>query len=466
MNKFVTGLNETTTENGRKAYQSTTNFCLDLFYKIGASRGKDLTDTFIKALDQEPMTALKIVLWARDIRGGCGERQQFKDLISYAIKMHYFSPTFASKLVKATVQIGRFDDLKIFFGSKYEHIAVSYWVKCIDEGNGLAAKWSPRKDKKGASPFRALKNMNEQQWRKYVVAKTDVVEQKMCANKWDDIDYSKLPSQASSMYRTAFYKHSEDKYTSYIEALQRGDKGVKVNAGAIYPYQLINRSDDPISAEQWKSLPDYIGDSKESFLPVVDVSGSMVYGAVDKSGTTPMDVAISLGLYCAERNKSAFKDVVCTFHEKPTLHKLQQVRFHSRVSEIKRLPWGMSTDIDAVYRQILSHGVKFGVSPEDMPTKLLIISDMQFNAGVKKSDTLEGHRRAFEEAGYVFPQIVFWNVSDRSGSIPVTVGTNGTALISGFSPSNMKSLLCGDLNPVKVMEKAISDPRYDVTSYN
>lgn len=465
MNKFVTGLNETTTENGRKAYHSTTNFCLDLFYKIGASRGKDLTDSFIKALNENPETALKILLWVRDIRGGAGERKQFRDLISYAIKMNYFSSEFAGKLMRAIVEVGRYDDLKVFYGSKYEASAASIWVEAINSGNGLAAKWAPRKDKKGASPLRAMKNMNERDWRQFVVAKTNVVEQKMCARQWDKIDYSKLPSQASSMYRTAFYKRDEARYGAYIEALQRGDKDVKVNAGAIYPYQLVTRSSDPISAEQWKALPDYIGDSKEAFLPVVDVSGSMSV-EIDNSGTSAMDVAISLGMYCAEHNKSAFKDVVCTFHERPILHKIQNVRFESRVREIRMLDWGMSTNIDAVYYRILDHGIKNGVPSEDMPTKLLIISDMQFNGCIRGYNTLESRREQYEIAGYVFPEIVFWNVNDRSGSIPVTADSKGTALVSGFSPSIMKSLLCGDVDPIKVMNKTLSDPRYDVRSYN
>lgn len=464
MNKFVTGLNETKTENGRKAYHSTTNFCLDLFYKIGASRGKDLTDLFIKALNEDAETALKIVLWVRDIRGGAGERKMYRDLISYAIKMHYFSAEFAKKLALATVEVGRYDDLKIFFGTKYEYSAVSLWVNAIKSNNGLAAKWAPRKDKKGAKPLRSLLNMNEREWRKYIVAKTNVVEQKMCAQKWDEIDYNKIPSQASSMYRTAFYKHDESRYGAYIEALQRGDKGVKVNAGAIYPYQLVNRYDDLISAEQWKALPDYIGDSKESFLPVVDVSGSMTYGNIPDA--RPMDIAISLGMYCAERNKSDFKDVVCTFHERPTLHKIQNVRFSARVREIKALPWGMSTNIDAVYGQILEHAHMNKVPLEDMPTKLLIISDMQFNSCIFGTDSLDSYRKKYESYGYKFPEIVFWNVCDRAGSIPVIAGKAGTALVSGFSPSIMKSLLCGDIDPLKVMNKTLSDPRYDVRSYS
>ncbi len=464
MNKFIEGLNETTTENGAKAYHSTTNFCLDLFYKIGASRGKDLTSEFKHAMNEDPITALKILLWARDIRGGAGEREQFKVLLKELVDVRAFSPEYVTMLMKAIIEVGRFDDLKVFFGSPYELKAIIIWVTAIKEGNGLAAKWAPRKDKKGAKPFRKFLNMNESDWRHFVVSKTDVVEQKMCAKNWSGIDYSKLPSVASGMYRKAFSKQDAERYVAYLEALKRGDSDVKANAGAIYPYQAIKNGQ--LGEAQWKALPDYIGDSKESFLPVIDSSGSMSWANIDAKGTTALDVAVSLGLYCAERNKSAFHDVVCTFAGNPRLHKIRKVGLANRVQELSHLDWDMSTNIDKVYARILEHAVANNVTPDEMPTKLLIVSDMQFNRCIGGKASLSNWRANYEARGYQFPTIVFWNVNDRSGSIPVKAETEGTALVSGFSPAIMKSLLSGASNPLAVMATALSDERYDVRTYN
>lgn len=461
MNKFVSGLNETQTENGRKAYHSTTNFCLDLFYKIGGSRGKDITNAFELALKENPATALKVLLWARDIRGGAGERENVRVQLKNLASKRVFSQPFAHQLCNALIEVGRYDDLKVFWGSIYEETAARVWFHDIKEDNGLAAKWAPRKDKKGAKPLRKVAVMTEGQWRKFVVARTEVVEQLMCAGKWDQIDYNKLPSVASSMYRKAYSTHDAERYVSYLNALTRGDKGVKANAGAIYPYQAIKNGQ--LGEAQWKALPDYIGDSKESFLPIIDSSGSMWCSV--GTNTSALDVAVSLGLYCAERNKSAFKDVVMTFAGNPQFKKLTGTTLARRVQEVSHMDWDMSTNIDKVYGKVLNHAIKHKVTNEDLPTKLLIVSDMQFNRCIRGTGSLGEWRAKFENAGYDFPMIVFWQVNAREGSIPVTADARNVALVSGFSPSIMTSLLGGGTNPIEVMNDALSDPRYDVTAY-
>ena len=63
------------------------------------------------------------------------------------------------------------------------------------------------------------------------------VEEKMSAKKWDKIDYSAVPSQASRIYRNAFKKHDEERYNSFIEKAEKGE--VKINAKTLYPYQTV-----------------------------------------------------------------------------------------------------------------------------------------------------------------------------------------------------------------------------------
>ena len=51
----------------------------------------------------------------------------------------------------------------------------------------------------------------------------------------------------------------------------------------------------------------------------------------------------------------------------------------------------------------------------------------------------------YEEAGYEMPSIVYWNIQSRQDNIPTRFDEMGTALVSGFSPSIMKSILsCQD----------------------
>ena len=209
------------------------------------------------------------------------------------------------------------------------------------------------------------------------------------------------------------------------------------------------------SDAQWMNLPDYIGDSGESFLPVCDVSGSM-YGL-------PMEVCVALGIYLSERNKSVFKDCFMTFSDNPKLQRLSG-RLSERVRQLKTADWDMSTNLESVFNLLLGVAVKHKVPKKDMPTKILILSDMEFNeCGQEPNDTaMNMIRRMYDKSGYKVPQIVFWNLSSRHDNIPVRSNEKGTALVSGFSPSIMKSLLCGDLDPMKIMMKTINDKVYDI----
>jgi hypothetical protein len=464
MNALIQALNAeiTTTENGCKSYDSTLNKNLDLFYLAGSSRGEDITPAWAAAFSENSELATRIALYCRDIRQGQGERQQFKNYIKFLLAQH--QTEILSRIITKIPELGRFDDLEVFFGTVLEKEAATVWLKALKDGNGLAFKWVPRKDKKGAKPLRKVVGMNEQQWRKFVVAGSSTVEQQMCAKQWDDINFEHVPSVASGRYQKAFTKQCGERYEQYKEALVKGE--AKVNAGAVYPYDVLRalkQGDHRLADAQWKALPDFLDGSTESILPIVDVSGSMQTNITPT--TTALDIAISLGLYLSERNKGAFKDCFMTFSEVPQLCKLVGTGgLSEKVQAMSRANWGMSTSIAAVFNLILTAAQQHNVPQEDMPSKLLIVSDMQFNQCMKNGDSIHAFtmmKDNFSMAGYKLPQIVFWQVNARAGGIPVTAGTHGTALVSGFSPSIMKSLLKGDLEPVKVMLDTVNVERYD-----
>ena len=216
---------------------------------------------------------------------------------------------------------------------------------------------------------------------------------------------------------------------------------------------------------QWKALPNYVGDAK--ILPMVDVSGSM-NGCRKGVGPTPMEVAVSLGLYLSEKNTSDFKNMFLTFSGEP---KMQSVtgNLSSRINNMKRSEWGMNTDLHKAFDEILRVASRGKVSQEDMPEILLILSDMQFDHCAKFDDSAqEMIKRKYEKNGYEVPRVVFWNLNGTYGNnSPVKFDDRGVCHVSGFSPAIMKSILADDLNehdftPYNVMLKTLNVERYDI----
>jgi len=296
----------------------------------------------------------------------------------------------------------------------------------------------------------------------------------MCANKWDEIDFNKVPSLAASRYKKAFNKHSV-KFKEYVQKLVKGEAGVKVNAGAVYPYDILkgigaygytkNFDETELNhiIAQWNALPNYVGDA--SILPLVDVSGSMTDyagGFKSKSGTTCMDVAVSLGLYLAEKNKGKFKDTFLTFSGTPELLHLEG-NIVQKCQQMVRSKWAMNTDLHKALNKILNVAKDGNVPQEEMPQMLLILSDMQFDQCVTHDDSaIEMIARKYAAAGYEMPKVVFWNLNASFGNQPVKFDTSGVALVSGFSPTLIKNLIQVEkFSPEAVMLDTIMNERYN-----
>lgn len=450
---------KTTTSNGMANFDSTNNKCLDLFFNVGAYRNKDIIPIFKEALSEDVDLAIRISLWGRDIRGGAGERSTYRKILSFLSKNE---PDIAFKLIEKTVEIGRFDDLLSFFNTDLEVLTLNFiHDELMINKNSLCAKWMPRKGD-NANKIRKFLNKTPKEYRKLLVGLTNVVEQKMCSNAWEEIEFGKLPSVASSRYQSAFKKHVPHLYQKYVDSLNCGKE--KINASAIYPYDIIksmeNGGDIDACTAQWNSLPNYMEGTTERILPVVDVSGSMTTRC--SGSTTCMDVAISLGLYISERNVGQFKDKFITFSETPTIQQLSGT-IYSKYKNMQKSDWGMSTDLNSVFKQILDMAKFYSVPEKDMPTKILILSDMQFNTAIRnKNATAMGMISSeYEESGYKMPSVIFWNL-DSKGGVPTTSKTNNVALVSGFSPSIMKSILKdGDIDPISMVLETVKIPRYD-----
>ena len=449
------------TENGMVTNSSTLNECVNLFFTIGAMRKQDkerLISTFSKAFNENPLAALKILFWVRDVRGGAGERQIFRDIIKYLVENH---PSVVQKNIQAIPYFGRWDDLSVLFGTELEADATRMFVNGLIVENGLCAKWIPRKGVIFNAIRKAL-NTTPKNLRKLLVGVSNTVEQKMCANQWTEIEYSKTPSLAMGRYTKAFAKHDKEGFNEYLEKLKKGE--TKVNAGAVYPYDIVQTMKQgswELANEQWKSLPNFMEGTTERILPVVDVSGSM--GSIVSGSISCLDVAVSLGLYISERNEGEFKDSFITFSEKPQLEKVSGT-LKERYYQMTASDWGMSTNLESVFELILNQAIKHSVSPEDMPSKILIMSDMEFNqASTHSESAIQMIRRMYDESGYSLPQVIFWNIQSRNKNFPVRHNESGTALISGLSPSIVNSVLGGkEMTPVSIMNETINSERYSI----
>lgn len=458
--------------NNMPAFKSSLNALVDLYSAMGGLRQnpEEFINLFEKAIKNDLVNTFKLLFLLRNIRGGLGERNLFRVALSF-LEKNYKNEL--EKVMHLIPVYGRWDDLFQFEDKELITKAINLTLKGLEDPatQQLVAKWLPINNAKGnekrfVSKLRTKLNKTPKEYRKYISGLRNVVEQKMCANRWKEVDYSKTPSLAMTRYREAFKKHDEEGLKDYISKLQKGE--AKVNTGAIYPYDLLNiktsygltEDDLNLIDEQWKNLPDYLQGSKVNILPMVDVSGSMEVQV--SGGTTAMDVAISLGMYLSQRNESEFKNILCSFSEKPALYNLEMFEETNQMKifeKIRRHDIGYSTDLEKALIALVDFGVANNLSKEDMPEVLLMISDMNFNEATRYSNgskALELVDKIYQHRGYKMPKVVFWNVN-HNGLFSVKFNKEGVAMVSGFSPAIVTSVLSeiNDLNPVNVMLKSI-----------
>lgn len=466
-NAFTTA--DVRTENGALAHSTTGSFCLDLFNHIGnySEATPAIQVLMAKAFAENADMAVRILLWARDIRGGAGRRTVFRSLILTTLSQ--VSDYEAEVLIRKIPELGRWDDLLIFMDTKYEDFVSNFILNTgLKDTNtsGLCAKWMPRKGPV-ANKLRKMWKMSPKTYRKTLVEKTKVVETLMCDNRWDRIEFKTVPSRAMLQYRNAFYNHDGERFSEFLEDVKKGK--TKINAQALYPHDLIDVPFYPTSynpakvksVEQWNALPNFLEGNDESILPLVDVSGSMNTPIAGK--TQAIDVAIALGLYISERTEGLFKDHIMTFSSNPKLEKLNG-DINQRLQQLHCADWGMSTDLEKAYVRILEAAVEHNIPEKEMPGTLLVLSDMQFNTATRHFPVthLQNIKKMYATYGYKMPHIVFWNLCARN--VPqhqAKQHTPGATLVSGFSPSLLKTILTGEeFDPMDTLRETVMVGKY------
>ncbi|MBP3360769.1 MAG: DUF2828 family protein [Clostridia bacterium] len=472
--------NMTYTENGAVTYESTMSNCLDLFAAIGAIRreaDEEIINLFKRAYAENPDIAMKILFFGRDVRGGLGERRVFRVIVNW---LSDHEPEALRKNIALIPEYGRFDDLAALIGTACEKDAINEIRLQLEKDTAsenevsLLAKWLPSVNASNKNTVRTGKhiakalNMTDKEYRKLLSGlrqKIKIIENNLREKDYS-FDYSKQPSKAMFKYRRAFMRNDGERYRDFLTQVQSGDAAM--HTGTLMPYDIIMPCFSEWSADHtlteaeraamdttWNALENFAGD--ENAIVVVDGSGSMYWGK-----PIPETVAISLGIYFAERNKGAFHNHFITFSENPELVEIKGRDIAEKVRYCASYNEAANTNLKRVFELILNTAVKNNVPQEELPQKIYIVSDMEFDYCMDNADitNFEYARKLFTEHGYKLPDVVFWNVSSRNRQQPVTKNEQGAALVSGCTPRLFSMVAGGFASPYAVMMEIIGSERY------
>jgi hypothetical protein len=483
--------NKTTTQNNAKSnsyidpslqYEGR----LGLFYK--SVRGVDLETLrkyILLSLQENVFQTFILAFYIRDCRGGKGERTLGRHIFSILAEKE---PEKLNALLHLLPEYGRWDDISYLL--KYSRLTNNILTQLStqikqDRKNmkklnpvSLCAKWMPTEghssDKKLNFTSLITKHLqiSKKEWRKKYLTPLrkhiDIVEKRMCEDDWESIDYSKVPSCAMNKLKKAFERHDKERFDNWIDKLKNNE--VKINAKQLYPHECIQSYDkcyrskeDPIIEAQWKVLMENMKNlgTFSNSLVVCDVSGSMTNGKYD---TKPIDVAISLGLLIAESTIGDYNGTLITFSEKPEFFQINPTNtLYDKVKQVKTMKWGCNTNLMAVFELILNKATKHKIPASDMPKRLFIISDMQFDIACKSNSrtNFEQIKKLYRKSHYELPQVVFWNVNGEFSDCPIQSNDTGSILVSGFSQSIMKYISeTTEFSSIGILETVLNSERY------
>lgn len=404
-----------------------------------------------------------------------------------------------SAVIGSIPEFGRWDDLI------YSAYDTPYWgaameivknqlgkdlrgLTKVNEGISLLGKWLPSENASShtttimGGAVRVYLGLSHKQYRKVLSnlrERINVLERLMSAGRWQDIEFDKIPSKAGILYRNAFARR--DILAKKYEAFAK-DKNTKVNADALYPYEVVSkainlyRDDDLDSIERaminkyWSCLPDYLEGKDCNMMCVVDTSGSMC----GSNAAAPINIAIGLGMYCAERIGGPFKNHYISFSSKPQLISIKGIDFVDKVKRIYRTNLCENTNLTAVFDLLLETAKRPGVKKSDIPKSIIVISDMEIDSGTRSwswysstegwteetaATEMEKIRQKWAAEGYELPHLVYWNVDARESHI-LDSGPNVT-FVSGASPTIFKSVLTGKSAWDVMIDVLVNSGRYN-----
>ena len=493
LKKLKKNANHTRTLNGAKTHRSSGDACLDLFAVAGGMRycrSEEQIRLFDRAYIENPELAMKLLFHLRDIREGMGERKLFRTLIRHAA---FTWPESVRKNVEYISEFGRWDDLMCLLGSPAKKQVVQTIKVRLAEDEAalkrrkagddsahisLLAKWLPSdntssyRTRKTAKQLIGELDMDQKEYRRLVTAlraRIGLTECQLTKKQAEKINYEAVPAQAMLKYREAFERHDKERFSEYLLEVAFDEK--QMHTETLFPYEVLRPffkdnwfsnvlPEGSETLEQlWDHLPGTVGNVNS--ISVVDTSGSMYWG---RGPLKPALVSQAMGLYCAERCQGVFHNHLITFESVPHLVEVHGSSLRDKLRYISTLPWGGSTNLEAVFDLILNTAVNSGAAQEEMPQVLYIFSDMEFNCCMRNADktVYENARERFEAYGYQMPAVVFHNVNSWQMQTPVTAKTRGTALSSGASTHTMSHKFDGNITPMDHMLRVLNSERYQM----
>ena len=479
LNELKMEANRTLTENGAVTLRSAGSDCVDLFATIGALRNagdQEIIVRFARAYTEDRDLAMKMLFYSRDIRGGLGERRVFRTILKYLADAE---PESVRKNLHYVSEYGRWDDLTVLFGTRCEKDALAVIrdqlakdLAALDAGENvsLMAKWLPSLNasnagavKDGRRIARAL-GMKEAEYRRTLVklrAKIRIIEDSLRRKDYT-FEYSAQPSGAMLKYRKAFRRNDRARYKAFLQRVSDGKE--TIHTATLYPYNVVEKAlrfrGDETERKAldvtWNALEDYA--PQGNALCVIDGSGSMYMGGTP----IPATVALSLGMYFAERCAGEFRNHFITFSRNPRLVEIRGKDLVEKVRYCETFNECSNTDIRKVFELILSTAVRNRLPQADLPETLYFISDMEFDycANGAGMTNFEYAKKQFEDHGYRLPKVVFWNVQSRNQQQPVHMNEQGVILISGCTPRIFSMVASGLFDPARMMMKVLLGERY------
>ena len=404
------------------------------------------------------------------------------------------APKTVRKNLSYIAEYGRFDDLLVLFDTPVEKDMLDFIreqlckdVVAMDNGGevSLLGKWLPSVNASNADTIKIAKKiarflkMDDKTYRKMLSqlrAHIRIIENNLREKDYT-FDYEKQPSKAMFKYRGAFARNDAERYNNFLNRVSSGE--AKLNASTLAPYELVESYLTPhwynghhsfmkeITEEErkslnatWEALPNF--GSEANALAIIDTSGSMYCDAKP----LPAAVALSLGLYFAEHNTGAFKNHFIEFSSNPELIEIKGDTFAEKLQYICSFNEIADTNIEAVFDLVLNAAINNKLPQAELPAKLIIISDMEFNACVRNAEVtnFKNAKAKFEAAGYELPEVVFWNVASRNRQQPVTKNEQGVALVSGCTPRLFSQVVDGSLaamTPYEFMLDVLGGERYE-----
>lgn len=456
-------LKNSTIENtkGGKYYATTYNSNLDMFSMLSREMSEDKVLTMFKsAYAEDKKLSVANLLYLLDIRDGKGERRLFKICFKWLCNN---DKEYAIKVLNLIGELGRYDYILEGLHTPIEKEVIDLIDTQLKEDYNseypsLLAKWLPSRGQN--RKYLTVKlNLTNKQYRKIlskIRARLKLIETSLCNKEYSEIDFEKVPTKAMLKYRKAFQRHCENEYSEYLEKASKGEK--KINTKGLFAYEIIskiygkhvNKNEENLYQAMWEQQKDVLNGYDGNILVMADTSDSMTWSG--SGNAQPIYSSIGLALYIAERNKGAFKDYYMTFSSRPLLQKVTGKTIVDKVHNVKSIV--QDTDIDKAFELLLETAKVNNIPEEEMPTHIIIISDMEFDNGVYSKDgtNFSGWKKAFEENGYKLPKIVFWNVSGDVMGTPTTKFENDVAMINGFSTSVFENILnLENLTPENVM---------------